>query len=96
MATVHPVAFSIAVIPSEVDPSEEQRPSGLLVKQHAPKDKRLSRGVIAEMGDAMHKHFDYELGFDVGDVVYYRNHWEISDVHIVNYNDIVAWESNEG
>lgn len=81
----------VAVQPSELEPGEEQRASGLIVKQDHHDD--LKRGMIVDVGrcHGCEGHEDFE----VGQIVYYSHGLRITGLDIVAYEYIHAFEVDE-
>lgn len=95
--SVEPAPWHIAVTPSEVDPHEEQRPTGLIV-QHAHDHSEgcpnaLKRGVIMALGQKVN---DNEASWDlkVGDVIFYHRGITLQGLEYVypSYDNVIAVE----
>lgn len=92
MTTVRPAPFRITVVESAVDHTEEERPSGLIIKQEERRQVNVKRGIVMEVGPQSEGWPD-DWEVTKGDIVYYQLFLTIGDVHIVRMGDIVAWES---
>lgn len=100
MNNVKPAPWLIAVTPSEVDPHEEQRNSGLLVKHdhdHSEScSNRMKRGVITALGS---KVTNPESGLEdlaVGDVIFYHHGITLrgQDYVYPTPDNMIGYESN--
>lgn len=95
-----PGPWHIAVQPSEVDPHEEQRPTGLIVTHahdhSADCPNAIKRGVIVEMGEYVTA--DEHLPYEVGDVIFYHQGVTLQGLEYVypfGYTNIIAWEKRD-
>lgn len=95
VVTIHPWVGMCSVIESPVDPTEEERPSGLLI-QHEPEGYTvLRRGTIIEVAlDSLPLSMEDVLS--AGDVIYYGGGHKIGEVYIVRLGDIIAYEKSDG
>jgi len=98
--SVQPSPWHIAVQPSEVDPHEEERPSGLVVhhaQDHADHCAyKIKRGVIVEMGH--HVAADDNITLEVGDVIFYHEGVTLQGLEYVypyGYTNIIAIEKRD-
>lgn len=96
--SVTPAPWYIVVQPSEVDPHEEERPTGLIVQHthdHAPGcANALKRGVVMAVGDKVNEsiHMDLELG----DVIFYHTGITLRGLEYVypSAENLIAYEKD--
>lgn len=95
MVTVHPGMFMVAALESQVDPHEEQHPSGLIVKHDSVESNSVKRAVIIEVNDDEAGHPTPEF-LKPGTIIYYQKEWaKIGDTLIIRRSDIIAWEEGD-
>lgn len=98
--TVTPAPWYITVAPSEVDPHEEERPTGLIVHHahdHADHcENKLKRGVILAVGSLVNRD-DTGFNLEVGDVVYYHRGVTLRGDEYVypSYDNLIAYEKGD-
>lgn len=93
---MHPWIGMCSVIESPVDTTEEQRPSGLLVKHEQEGYTALKRGIIVEIAEGAEHIASGISALSEQDVIYYHNGYKIGDVQIVRLGDIIAYEKPDG
>lgn len=91
MTHIKPAAYRLSVMPSPVDPSEEQHASGLIVKREKDKENPTIRGVVNEVGGDWGD--DWKI--EAGDAVYYKEYDAIGEIHIVRHGNVIAFEKSD-
>lgn len=98
--TVTPAPWYLAVAPSEVDPHEEERPTGLIVQHaHDHSDQcanKLKQGVVLAVGSLVNSSVS---GFDLepGDVIFYHHGTTLRGTEYVypSYENLIAFEKRD-
>lgn len=101
MSNVRPAPWLIAVTPSEVDPHEEERDSGLFVAHgHAHADtcpNKMKRGVVTALGSRVNEGGAGLEELKVGDVIFYHHGTKLREQEYVypTPDNMIAYEVNE-
>jgi len=96
LATVHPWVGMCSVIESPVDTTEEERPSGLILKHEDQGYTELKRGVIVEIAAGAEYLAHGIEALSDQDVIYYHRGYKIGEIEIVRLGDIIAYEKADG